>query len=110
MAEEPSADPQAQAVRQDDNLVAIERASTGDGDAFEMLVPKHQTWVFSLAYRMLGDHAEAEEMAQEIFLKVPRAETIRAEVKVLNVTLQYRHESLSEPVGVAPAPPAPLTG
>jgi len=73
MAEEPSADPQAQAVRQDDDLVAIERASTGDGDAFEMLVRKHQTWVFTLAYRMLGDHAEAEDMAQEIFLKAFRA-------------------------------------
>jgi len=38
-----------------------------------MLVRKHQTWVFTLAYRMLGDHAEAEEMAQEIFLKAFRA-------------------------------------
>ena len=73
MAEEPSADSQAQAARQDDDLVAIERASTGDGDAFEVLVRKHQTWVFTLAYRMLGDHAEAEEMAQEIFLKAFRA-------------------------------------
>jgi RNA polymerase sigma-70 factor (ECF subfamily) len=73
MAEEPSADSQAQAVRQDDDLVAIDRASTGDGDAFEMLVRKHQTRVFSLVYRMLGDHAEAEEMAQEIFLKAFRA-------------------------------------
>jgi RNA polymerase sigma-70 factor (ECF subfamily) len=73
MAEEPSADSQAQAVRQDDDLVAIERASTGDGEAFEMLVRKHQTRVFSLVYRMLGDHAEAEEMAQEIFLKAFRA-------------------------------------
>ena len=73
MAEEPSADSQAQAVRQDDDLAAIERASAGDGDAFEMLVRKHQTWVVSLAYRMLGDHAEAEEIAQEIFLKAFRA-------------------------------------
>ena len=73
MAEEPSADSQAQAVRQDDDLVAIDRASTGDGDAFEMLVRKHQTRVFSLAYRMLGNRAEAEEMAQEIFLKAFRA-------------------------------------
>src|SRR3989304_1525618 len=73
MAEEPSADSQAQAVRQDDDLVAIERASAGDGDAFETLVRKHQASVFTLAYRMLGDRAEAEEMAQEIFLKAFRA-------------------------------------
>jgi len=73
MAEEPSADSQAQAVRQDDDLVAIERASTGDGDAFEALVRKYQGWVFTLAYRMLGDRADAEEMAQEIFLKAYRA-------------------------------------
>jgi len=73
MAGEPSADPQAQAVRQDDDLVAIERASTGDGDAFEVLVRKRQASVFTLAYRMLGDRAEAEEMAQEIFHKAFRA-------------------------------------
>ena len=74
MAEEPSADPQTQALRQfDEDLAVIERASNGDGDAFETLIRKHQASVFTLAYRMLGNRAEAEEMAQEIFFKAFRA-------------------------------------
>jgi RNA polymerase sigma-70 factor (ECF subfamily) len=58
--------------RREEDLAAIERASDGDGDAFEALVRKYQTWVFTLAYRMLGNRADAEEMAQEIFLKAFR--------------------------------------
>jgi RNA polymerase sigma-70 factor (ECF subfamily) len=58
--------------RREEDLAAIERASNGDGDAFEALVRKYQTWVFTLAYRMLGNRADAEEMAQEIFLKAFR--------------------------------------
>ncbi|MGH7411417.1 MAG: RNA polymerase sigma factor [Candidatus Methylomirabilis sp.] len=65
---------QTRAVGQhDDDLAAIERASAGDSAAFEALVRKYQGWVFTLAYRMLGDRADAEEMAQEIFLKAYRA-------------------------------------
>jgi RNA polymerase sigma-70 factor (ECF subfamily) len=37
-----------------------------------MLVRRYQGWVFTLAMRMLGDRAEAEDMAQEIFLKAYR--------------------------------------
>ncbi len=70
MREEASITAHTQAVGQhDDDLAAIERASAGDSAAFEVLVRKYQGWVFTLAYRMLGDHADAEEMAQEIFLK-----------------------------------------
>lgn len=65
---------QARAARhQDADLAAVERASVGESSAFEALVRKYQGWVFTLAYRMLGDRAEAEDMAQEIFLKVYRA-------------------------------------
>ena len=59
--------------QQDDDLAAVEKASAGDSDAFEALVRKHQGGVVTLAYRMLGNHADAEDMAQEIFLKAYRA-------------------------------------
>ncbi len=59
--------------QQGDDLAAVEKASAGDSDAFEVLVRKHQGWVVTLAYRMLGNHADAEDMAQEIFLKAYRA-------------------------------------
>jgi RNA polymerase sigma-70 factor, ECF subfamily len=56
----------------DQDSVLVERARAGDTGAFEMLVRRYQGWVFTLAVRMLGDRAEAEDMAQEIFLKVYR--------------------------------------
>jgi RNA polymerase sigma-70 factor (ECF subfamily) len=59
--------------QQGDDLAAVEKASAGDSDAFEVLVRKYQGWVVTLAYRMLGNHADAEDMAQEIFLKAYRA-------------------------------------
>ena len=59
--------------QQGDDLAAVEKASAGDSDAFEALVRKYQGWVVALAYRMLGNHADAEDMAQEIFLKAYRA-------------------------------------
>lgn len=56
----------------DQDRALVERARAGDTGAFEVLVHRYQGWVFTLAVRMLGDRAEAEDMAQEIFLKAYR--------------------------------------
>jgi len=55
---------------EDQDLVA--RAQAGDTRAFETLVRRHQRWVFTLALRMIGDAAEAEDLAQDVFLKAYR--------------------------------------
>jgi len=47
----------------------IQRALAGDQEAFACLVGAYQTAVYNLAYRMLGNTAEAEDAAQETFLK-----------------------------------------
>jgi len=54
----------------DAELVA--RARQGDEVAFEQIVVKHQRYVFNLAYRVLNDYAEAEEITQEAFVRVWR--------------------------------------
>ena len=54
----------------DAELVA--RARQGDEAAFEQLVLRHQRYVFNLAYRVLGDSAEAEDATQEAFVRVWR--------------------------------------
>lgn len=48
---------------------------TADGDttAFKQLVEKYQKAVMSLAYRFLGTREEAEDAAQEVFLRVYNA-------------------------------------
>ena len=55
----------------DGDLLARLRA--GDARAFEELVRRYQHRVFGVALRMLGSRAEAEDMAQEVFLRVHRA-------------------------------------
>ncbi len=42
----------------------------GDLDAFERLVLRHQAGAWRVAYRFTGDAAEAEDLAQEAFLKI----------------------------------------
>jgi RNA polymerase sigma-70 factor (ECF subfamily) len=51
----------------------VERLRAGDPRAFEELVIAYQHRVFGVALRMLGSRAEAEEIAQEVFLRAHRA-------------------------------------
>jgi len=54
----------------DDGLVPAARA--GDRRAFAALVRAHQRTVYSLALRALGAAAEAEELAQDVFVQLYR--------------------------------------
>ncbi len=59
-------------VRSDEaNLV--ERARTGDETAWETLMRRHQEAAFRLAYLILGDAHEAEDAAQEAFVRAYRS-------------------------------------
>jgi RNA polymerase sigma-70 factor, ECF subfamily len=55
-----------------DEGVLIARARDGDQDAFREIVERYQAAVYNLAYRMLGNADEAEDAAQEIFVRVYR--------------------------------------
>ncbi len=48
----------------------IKLTRQGDMRAFGLLVKKHQNLVFTLAIRMLKNHEEAQEAAQDSFVKV----------------------------------------
>ncbi|MBE0409781.1 MAG: sigma-70 family RNA polymerase sigma factor [Anaerolineales bacterium] len=54
---------------QDNEKLLIHYAKEGDDDAFCDLVEAYQTPVFNLCYRMLGSQYEAEDAAQESFLR-----------------------------------------
>ena len=47
----------------------IQKARAGDQAAFGQLVVAYQTPVYNLAYRMLGNSVEAEDAAQEAFIR-----------------------------------------
>ena len=56
-----------------DEAQLVDRLRRGDPRAFEELVIAYQHRVFGVALRMLGSRAEAEEAAQEVFLRAHRA-------------------------------------
>jgi RNA polymerase sigma-70 factor, ECF subfamily len=49
------------------------RARRGDTDAWETMTRQHQEAVFRLAYLILGDPADADDVAQETFIRAHRA-------------------------------------
>ena len=58
------------------------RLAAGDEAAFNFLVEKHHRPVIHFLYRMVRSQAVAEELAQEVFLRVYRArDSYRAEAK-----------------------------
>ena len=52
-----------------DELVWVLQAQQGNDEAFTKLVEEHQTHVYNLCYRMLGEPEAAEDAAQETFLR-----------------------------------------
>ena len=58
---------------QDDEWALLRQAQQGDEMAFAELVRRHQTAVFNVAYRLLGRRQDAEDAAQEAFLRADRS-------------------------------------
>jgi DNA-directed RNA polymerase specialized sigma24 family protein len=56
------------------------RARSGDRQALEDLVQRHQAWIYNIAVRMLYHPQDAEDATQEILIKVlPGSRHLRAE-------------------------------
>ena len=51
----------------------IERCLAGDERAWDRIVTRHWRKVFNVAYKFVGRHDMAEDLAQEIFLKIFKA-------------------------------------
>jgi RNA polymerase sigma-70 factor, ECF subfamily len=49
--------------------ISVQAALRGDQAAFGDLVSRYQTAVYNMAYRMLGNPTEAEDAAQEVFVR-----------------------------------------
>jgi RNA polymerase sigma-70 factor (ECF subfamily) len=51
----------------------IEQCLTGDQAAWELVVRRNWRKVFNVAYKFVGRHDEAEDLTQDIFLKIFKA-------------------------------------
>jgi RNA polymerase sigma factor (sigma-70 family) len=55
------------------DIFYIEQIIAGNSNAFSHLVNKHKDKAYNLAFRICGNHEEAEELAQDSFLKAYRS-------------------------------------
>jgi RNA polymerase sigma-70 factor (ECF subfamily) len=56
-----------------DDAQLIPLAAQGDRVAFQTLVERHRTMVYRVAYQFAGNHHDADDIAQEVFIKVHRS-------------------------------------
>lgn len=105
----------------DPDAELVRSAGAGDARAAEALVRRHLPRMTALARRMLNDAAEAEDVAQEVFLRVWRDaarwkpggakfETWmhRVALNLCYDRLRRRRETPDPDAGIAVADPAPL--
>jgi RNA polymerase sigma-70 factor (ECF subfamily) len=87
----------------------ISRAAGGDLAAFQALVERHRSMVYRVAYQFAGNHHDAEDIAQEVFIKVYRSlDKFRQDAQlsswlyriVMNACIDHRRRHL--PAGSAP--------
>jgi RNA polymerase sigma factor (sigma-70 family) len=52
-----------------EDCLLVARARSGDGDALEDLVRRHQPWIYNIAVRMLYHPQDAQDATQEILIK-----------------------------------------
>ena len=62
-ADQPSAPPDA-------TETLIQRCLNGDQEAWDLIVKQYWRKVFNVAYKFVGKHDEAEDLTQDIFLKI----------------------------------------
>ena len=56
-----------------DDFELMRRFQQGDEAAYEALVRRHLAFVIRHARRFVGDHSSAEDVAQDVFLRVFRS-------------------------------------
>ena len=82
-------------------------AQANDRQAFDQLIRRYQNKVFNICYRMLADYEEANDCAQETFVKIYRSlKAFQTGIELCHLALYDRRKHLQEPdaIGCIPAP------
>ena len=65
-----------------EDVELVRRGKNGDRDALERLILRHQAWIYNIAVRMVFQPQDAEEVTQEVLIKVvTRLSTFQGESK-----------------------------
>src|SRR5678815_1172400 len=87
----------------------IAQAAAGDHSAFHRIVERHRSMVYRVAYQFAGNHHDAEDIAQEVFIKVFRSlDRFRQDAQLtswmyriaMNACIDHRRRH--SPAGAAP--------
>ena len=85
----------------------IDRICSGDRSAFQALVERHKKKVYFLAYDVVGNHHDAEDISQEVFIKMFRSlKTFRRDAKMsswlyqitVNTSIDHLRRKSSKPL------------
>ena len=103
--------PQASAADDDSDAAIMLRVRDGDDTGFTYLASKYRKQIIHYMFRMTSNQAVAEELAQEVFLRVYRSrESYRAEAKFttwlyriatnlgVNYARDHKHEKAAQSV------------
>lgn len=56
-------------AREQTDSVLVRECQNGDATAFGELVTRYKDRIYNVAYRFLGNHEDAQEVAQEVFIR-----------------------------------------
>jgi RNA polymerase sigma-70 factor, ECF subfamily len=70
--DEPEAAPSSIELRSADELTLVEATLAGRREAFDVIVERHRRHVYQLCYRFVGNHEDASDLAQDVFVRAYR--------------------------------------
>ena len=74
------------------------RASAGRRDAFDVIVQRNQRQVYQLCYRFVGNHEDASDLAQDVFIRAYRGlGGFKGKSALGDVAVPHRRQRLPEP-------------
>lgn len=87
----------------DDERELVERCRRGDERAFEELVDRYKALVFALIARTVPDRSKAEDLAQDVFLRVHRGlPYFRGEARLSTWIYRIVSNACSQSAGLRP--------
>lgn len=54
------------------DVILVEECRNGDSSAFDELVRRYKDRIYNVAYRYLGNHEDAQDVAQDVFIRAYR--------------------------------------